>query len=70
MKIHLVLFVVIILISGCKNYVQVFNTSSSLKMMDENTYIHENDSLKITYNFWKGNGLMSFSIFNKLDKPL
>lgn len=55
---------------GCKSYVQVFNTNSSIKTNDKGFYIYENDSLKITYSFWKEKGLMTFSIFNKLDEPL
>lgn len=70
MRASLVLLFLSIFFLGCKNYVQVFNTSSSLQTLDENKYVYENDSLLITYSFWKENGLMTFSIFNKLDKPL
>lgn len=55
---------------GCKTYVQVFNTNSSIEVNNEEFYIYENDSLKITYSFWNEKGLITFSIFNKLNKPL
>lgn len=70
MKTLLILFLSTILLSACKNYVQVFNTNSSISLEDEGTYVYENDSLKITYSFWKENGLMTFSVYNKLDKPI
>lgn len=56
---------------GCsKKFVQVFNTNSLLLQNNEGNYIYENDSLKITYNFWKEKGLMSFTIHNKQKLPL
>lgn len=70
MKTVLTLFLLTILLSACKSYVQVFNTKSSVQVVDEGTYVYENDSLKITYSFWEENGLMTFSIYNKLDKPI
>lgn len=62
----LILTIICLLLLGCKSYVQVFNTNSSIKTNDKGFYIYENDSLKITYSFWKEKGLMTFSIFNKL----
>ncbi len=55
---------------SCKNYVQVIKTSGSNTELFENLYVFENDTLKITYSFWYEKGLMSFSIYNKLDKPI
>jgi hypothetical protein len=55
---------------GCKSYVQVFETkANNVKTIDE-TYVYENDSLKITYNFWREKGLMQFELYNKLNVPL
>ncbi|RKS55262.1 hypothetical protein BC962_0221 [Gillisia mitskevichiae] len=70
MKNFLRLTIISLLLFGCKSYVQVFNTNSSIKTDEKGFYISENDSVKITYSFWKAKGLMTFSIFNKLDKPL
>jgi len=70
MKNILRLTIISLLLFGCKSYVQVFNTNSSIKTDEEGFYISENDSVKITYSFWKAKGLMTFSIFNKLNKPL
>ncbi len=71
MKNILRLTVISLLLFGCsKSYIQVFNTNSSIQTNEDGFYIYENDSLKITYSFWKNKGLMTFSIFNKLDKPI
>src|SRR5438046_600845 len=34
--------------------------------------VFENDTVRLTYNFWSkdGGGLMSFSVYNKLDEPI
>ncbi|NOX47779.1 MAG: hypothetical protein GXO89_12460 [Chlorobi bacterium] len=55
---------------GCNSYVQIFETGSINTKVENEFYIFENDSLKIIYSFWKQKGLMSFAIFNKLEKPL
>lgn len=70
MKNVLRLTILSVMLFGCKSYVQMFNTDSLIIVNDEGFYVHENDSVKITYSFWKEKGLMTFSIFNKLDKPL
>ena len=33
-------------------------------------FVYENDTLKITYDFYSDNGTMKFTIYNKTDKPL
>tara|TARA_R100000306_G_scaffold31558_1_gene33631 strand:- start:16201 stop:16962 length:762 start_codon:yes stop_codon:yes gene_type:complete len=55
---------------GCKSYVQVFETKANNVETVDDTYVYENDSLKITYNLWKEKGLMQFEIYNKLNVPL
>lgn len=59
-----------LLLFGCKSYVQVLQTNSSIETDENGVYVYENDSLKISYSFWQEKGLMTFSIYNKLDKPL
>lgn len=51
-------------------YVQVFNTIGTNSKIENNLYAYENDTLKILYSFWSEKGLMSFAVYNKLDKPL
>lgn len=60
----------IILISSCGSYVQVFEAKTTNTQIENDKYIFENDSIKITYNLWKDKGLLSFSIYNKLNKPI
>jgi hypothetical protein len=71
------LFVLIIVLSGLmfnscsKNYVLLFETNSKdLEKNEDNFYIFENDSIKITYSLWGLRGPVSFIIENKHDKPL
>jgi len=68
-KISLLLVLSIFLI-GCKSYVQVFETKGNNLDINEGAYVYENDSLRITYNFWADKGLMTFYVLNKLDKPI
>lgn len=62
--------IILIIFSGCKTYVQVFETKSKNTITENNFYVFENDSLKITYDFWENRGLLKFSVFNKLEKPI
>jgi hypothetical protein len=57
-------------ILSCKNYVQVIRTAGVNTELKNNLLIYENDTLMISYSFWHEKGLMSFSIYNKLDKPI
>ena len=62
---------ILLLVYGCKSYYQIFEIESIKMIVNENNdFVFENDSVKITYNFWAECGLLSFSIYNKLDKPL
>jgi hypothetical protein len=56
---------------GCNTqYVQVFNTNSINSKEVDGYWVYDNDSVKVTYQFWKEYGLMSFSVYNKLNKPI
>lgn len=58
-------------LSGCAGYIQLYSTGSDrLKKDRGNAWIFENDTLRVSYEFWSERGLMSFSIYNKLDKPI
>jgi hypothetical protein len=73
MKLKIVILAMFtILLNSCSsNYVQVFETSSQNGQINrESNYVYENDSIKITYNFWEDKGKMSFIVYNKLKKPL
>ena len=60
----------LIILSSCGSYVQVFETKTANTKIEDEHYTFENDSIKIIYNFWKNKGLLSFSIYNKLNKPV
>lgn len=62
--------ILILGLTSCTSLIQVIETKTTNCKTVNDTYFFENDSVKITYNFWGNNGDMAFSIFNKTDKPL
>jgi hypothetical protein len=57
--------------SGCgKEFIQIFETDASNSKRVNDFFVFENDTVQITYNFWFTKGIMSFQVFNKLDKPI
>jgi len=68
-QIYLIIFAAITLTS-CSTFVHVIETKSNNVRFDGTHYSFENDSVKISYNFWANKGIVSFSVFNKLEKPL
>lgn len=60
----------ILLLSSCSNYVQIYTVNSNNVQKQNNEVFFENDTVKINYYFWAERGVLAFSIFNKLDKPL
>lgn len=55
---------------GCGSYVQVIETKTVNTTIEDDMYVFENDSIKITYDFWQEKGLLSFTIYNKLNRPV
>lgn len=66
----LLLLFVAVFLTSCGSYVQVFETETTNASVTENKYIFENDSIKVEYDFWADQGIMQFTIFNKLNKPI
>jgi hypothetical protein len=56
--------------SSCGSYIQIIDTQSNNCKTESDMHYFENDSIKITYNFWELHGKMAFSVFNKTGKPL
>lgn len=66
-----VFFCLIVFISSCaKQYIQLFTTSSKDAILKNDYFVFENDTVKITYQFWANRGILSFELLNKLDKPI
>lgn len=70
------LFILTILLSlflfSCKStYVYETKKESPELLKNKDGFLFfENDTLKIVYNFWDNRGVLAFSIYNKLQKPL
>ena len=70
-RLYLTLFILSIAIIGCSpQYMQVFEINSNKAKLSKDFFVYENDTIKISYSFWANHGLMAFSIYNKLDKPI
>jgi hypothetical protein len=52
------------------HYVHVFETKMTNAKTENDLYVYEDDTLKITYTFWAQRGTMTFSVYNKQNKPL
>lgn len=55
---------------ACNGYMQVFETSSLDVSKQKGGFVFENDTVKVTYDFWAERGVLSFSVFNKSDAPI
>jgi hypothetical protein len=59
------------LMTSCNiEYVQILRTKSIGLTEKKQGWVFENDSIRINYNFNEQGGIMLFSLFNKLDKPV
>ena len=56
-------------ITSCSYYKVATISSDKIKQVN-NGIVFENDSIKVTYNFWAKNGAMYFDIYNKLNVPI
>lgn len=68
MRNYLFIAVTILFFSYCK--VPVATITSKQVPVQSNGFVFENDSVKITYNFWGNLGAMTFEVFNKLDQSI
>ena len=58
------------LVSCGEEYMQIVETKSTNTKEENNYYVYENETVKVTYQFWHDQGLMAFSVYNKMDAPL
>ncbi|MBS1915715.1 MAG: hypothetical protein JST87_05520 [Bacteroidetes bacterium] len=49
---------------------KIVSISSENVPVQNNQYVFENDTIKITYSFWADKGIMKFNIYNKINEPL
>ena len=70
----LLLSIVIAFFSCTTKFVEVYKTGTITPNItiqkDSAYYLFENDTLKIAYYFWDKSGIFSFTVFNKLDRPI
>lgn len=66
----LLIFGIFLFINCSRKYIQIYDTNIKNAVNNKDYWVYETDSLKITYSFWANKGILSFSIYNKLDKPI
>lgn len=64
------LIVLLILIYSCTPSSKLITVSSTNVPLQNSKFVFENDTLRISYNFWAENGIMSFDIYNKTSYPI
>lgn len=67
---RLLLFLLIIISSCRSNYYQIYQVEAKEVPKVKNTYIYENEDLRIYYSFWAEGGILNLKIENKSDIPL
>ena len=65
---YLMIFFLSILLTSCVSY-KIGTVSSDSKELNNNL-VFENDTIRISYNFWGKNGLAGFDVYNKLNIPI
>jgi len=59
-----------LILLGCSNRVQVYDTAATNCKITDGYWVYESDTIKVTYEFWGNKGVMSISIYNKIDRPI
>lgn len=72
LKKYFITIAIFLLFTSCskKHFITILKTESTNTHLRDSSFVFENDTIKITYNFWCNRGLLSYSIYNKLAVPL
>ena len=64
-------FITFSLLESCTKYSNLYEVKPFDNSISENDFFYfENDTVKITYSFWGKKGVMSYTVFNKLNIPI
>ncbi|MDR6196207.1 hypothetical protein [Siphonobacter sp. SORGH_AS_0500] len=64
------IFILAFLLYACSPKVQVVTLQSDNVTLQDNKFVYDTDTLRITYNFQGENGVIRMNIYNKLGVPL
>ncbi|HTN07287.1 hypothetical protein [Agriterribacter sp.] len=72
MKRYLLIIIIGLVALSCNNkFARIYETKTTSDMKLDNGYYHfENDTFSIHYSFWANKGVISYTIYNKLDIPV
>ncbi len=62
--------VLIVSLSSCYRYQYLTLSSDNTRLNEKNEFVAENDTFRITYNFYGKNGPVNVTIYNKLSQAL
>ena len=58
-------------LESCSKYSNIYEIKPQSALIKDKEYLEfENDTVKITYSFWGKAGVMSYTIFNKMNIPI
>lgn len=62
----------VLLTTGCSTveYYQVYEVQAPQLKQENQSYVSENQSVKVTYDFWENKGAVKFTVQNKTDKNI
>ena len=64
------LLIIISLVGYAQKNIQIFDVTATNSKLINDSWVFENDTVKITYSFWDNKGVLSFTVFNKLNRPI
>ena len=67
---QMIIMAVFAICSSCSKTYYFHTAADNVMSTDTTQYVFENDTLKITYDFWDNCGRMKFVVYNKLSIPV
>ena len=64
------LVILVASLSSCSRYQYMTLNSSQLNKNDQNQFVFENDTIRLTYDFSGSDGPISVNVYNKTNQPL
>lgn len=64
-------FLFILVFGSCSKFVNVYEVQPVSSGFTTDTYfVYENEVVIIKYSFWRERGVLSYTLYNKMDKPI
>jgi len=72
MKRSILSLAAVIMLSSCKSSFQVYHAApaSTGIVQEDNAYVYDNGTIRVVYDFWARQGVMSYVVYNTSKKPI